>query len=191
MIGMRSMMVCSSVLSRSRLQASAATTKVMSAMVAAKAWTTSSECVAGRSENGPCPRTVPCSAMVESSSTATAAARRSKRRAIQSSGGIDTKASGEWGSAAGEEAPEAAWPSKNRENTGRAPLEAQGDPEQRRDRHEGQRVVVERGRGVAAEGGLAEQDQGEHGRAQLERPIQERADAPVVGPQGQSRGGEE
>ena len=94
MIGMRSMMVCSSVLSRSRLQASAATTKVMSAMVAVKACATSSEWPGSSPANGPWPRTVPWSAIPESRSTATAAARRSKRSAIQSSGGIDTKASG-------------------------------------------------------------------------------------------------
>ncbi len=57
--GIRSMMVCSSEISRSRLQARPATIRVMSAMVAMNACSTSSAWRGESGANGPKSRSVP------------------------------------------------------------------------------------------------------------------------------------
>ena len=88
------MMAWSRLPSRSRLRTSAATTRVISAMVATNDSSTSSEWVGGRTANAPNPRIVPPTAIAMSTTTAVAASRRPKRMAAQSSGGIARNVSG-------------------------------------------------------------------------------------------------
>ena len=79
MTGMRSMMVWSREISRSRLQARHATTRVMRAMVAMNDCKTSRVWRGGRGANGPKPRRVPYTAMAASTRSTEAASRRPKR----------------------------------------------------------------------------------------------------------------
>jgi hypothetical protein len=79
MTGIRSMMVCSSEISRSRLQARAATISVMSAIVAMKACRTSRAWRGGSGANGPKPRSVPWTAMAARTTSSEAASRRPNR----------------------------------------------------------------------------------------------------------------